>query len=367
MNTIRQIIGIVIVTIILSSCGSDTGPLVDAYDRTSMLTKLADEVIVPSYDSTRAALSELRSSFEQAVLDGNVSTTDVDVLRRHYLNAVRRWQCVVTYNFGPAEGNLGTLAQEIATFPCDTAAVEQRIASGDTSTTNFRRDTRGFAGLDYMLFARSAEQVSKELSGPESTKRRDYLHSVLVRADNDLSAVTATWKSSYRAVFISRNLTDAGSSVSLLLNELNKSFELLKNYKLGLPLGLRAGQTMAEPAKIESYYCGVSYELLGLHYRSIKEIWSGRLSNGAQIPSFRSYLLTVVNGPRLIEETEAQFARIDAAYGMASQSNMSEQIRTNPQALVALHTEMQKLTRFIKSEMSSLLGISITYSSGDGD
>jgi hypothetical protein len=46
---------------------------------------------------------------------------------------------------------------------------------------------------------------------------------------------------------------------------------------------------------------------------------------------------------------------------------MSELIRSNPQALVALHTEMQKLTRFIKSEMSSLLGISITYSSGDGD
>lgn len=367
MKTIRPIIGIVTVAIILSSCGSDTGPIVDSYDRTSMLTELSDEVIVPSYDSARVALSELRSSFEQAVLDGDVSTTDVDMLRRDYLNAVRRWQRVVTFNFGPAEGSLGTLAQELATFPCDTATVEQRIASGDTITTNFRRDTRGFAGMDYLLFARSAEQVSKELSGPESTKRRDYLHSLLVRADNDLSSVAAAWKSSYRAVFISRNGTDAGSSVSLLLNDLNKSFELLKNYKLGLPLGLRAGQTMAEPTKIESYYSGISYELLGLHYSSIKEVWSGRLVSGAQIPSFRSYLLTVVNGPRLVEETESQFARIDAAYGMVSQSNMGEQIRSNPQALVALHTEMQKLTRFIKSEMSSLLGISITYSSGDGD
>jgi hypothetical protein len=33
----------------------------------------------------------------------------------------------------------------------------------------------------------------------------------------------------------------------------------------------------------------------------------------------------------------------------------------------AAFDELQRLTRFLKSELSSLLGISITYSSGDGD
>mgnify|MGYP007059449494 CR=1 FL=1 len=46
---------------------------------------------------------------------------------------------------------------------------------------------------------------------------------------------------------------------------------------------------------------------------------------------------------------------------------MSELITTDAGRLENLHTEMQKLTRFFKSELSSLLGISITYSSGDGD
>jgi hypothetical protein len=35
--------------------------------------------------------------------------------------------------------------------------------------------------------------------------------------------------------------------------------------------------------------------------------------------------------------------------------------------LEQIFLEMTKHTRFIKSEMSSLLGISITYASGDGD
>ena len=363
----RQTIWIFLAAIIIPSCGSDNAPVVDGYDRTAMLTQMADKIIIPGYDSATTTLATMRSAWEQAEQDATISEAEVETLRALFRTALRRWQRIVSFNFGPAEGDLGTLSQELATFPCDTVLVERRIADADTTTTNFRRDARGFAAMDYLLFDRDAGQIAVALSGVGGGNRREYLRAALRRASNDLSAVTAEWKSSYRSAFISRNGTDAGSSVSLLLNELNKSFELLKNFKLGLPLGLRAGQTTTEPTKIEAYYSGLSYELLGLHFRSIKEIWSGRLEDGTQITSFRDYLLAVVNGPRLVEETEAQLARIDAAYLTISQNRMDELIRSNPQALVLLHTEMQKLTRFLKSEMSSLLGISITYSSGDGD
>lgn len=364
---IRQIIWILLTVIILPSCGSDNAPLPDSYDRSAMLTQLADRMIIPGYDSTRTALSDMRADWERAEQDGTISDSEAETLRSQFQNVLRRWQGVVSFNFGPAEGDLGTLTQELATFPCDTVLVERRISEGDTTTSNFRRDGRGFSALDYLLFARTTSQIAATLSGDDGSRRRSYLRAVLRRADNDLTAVANEWKSSYRTLFVNRNGTDAGSSVSLLLNELNKSFELLKNYKLGLPLGLRAGQQTAEPTKIEAFYSGLSFELLRLHFQSIREIWSGHLSDDAQITTFRDYLRSVVNGPRLVDETEVQIARIDAAFLTISQSRMDELIRSNPQALILLHTELQKLTRFIKSEMSSLLGISITYSSGDGD
>lgn len=351
----------------LASCMESGGPQADTFDRTAMLTQLADNLIIPHYDSAANVSIRLATNCESILADGEVSSADVEALRGEFVDLALRWQRIVTYNFGPAEGDFGTLAEDAATFPCDTAEVWRRIAAGDTLLRDFRRDTRGLATIDYLLFRRDAAEIARDLSDVSAGNMRTYLRRVVNRLRDELTSAASAWTKSYRRIFIDRSGTDAGSSVSILLNELNKSFELLKNYKLGLPLGLRAGQTMAEPTKIELYYSGASYELLGLHYNSIKEIWSGRLSNGTQIPSFRSYLLTVVNGPRLVEETEAQFARIDAAYGLVSQSTMSELIRSNPQTLVALHTEMQKLTRFIKSEMSSLLGISITYSSGDGD
>jgi hypothetical protein len=46
---------------------------------------------------------------------------------------------------------------------------------------------------------------------------------------------------------------------------------------------------------------------------------------------------------------------------------MQSRIQTSPQALIDIHTELQKNTKNFKSEMSSLLGIAITYASGDGD
>lgn len=361
------VLGVVIV-LMTSSCADNSAPVDSNFDRAGMLTAVADRIIIPSYDSASAAAAHLATKCQGALSDQTLDATELVELREAAGALMRRTQQIASFNFGPAEGDFGTLMQEIGTFPCDTAGVASRIASADTLLTDFRRDTRGLAALDYLLWGSESDQQTAALfSGAQGTGRRAYLRAVAIRLRAELEYVNTQWRSTYRSTFISRSGTDAGSSVSLLFNELNKSFELLKNFKLGLPLGLRAGQTSTEPTKIEAYYSGLAYELVGLHFRSIKEIWSGRLSDGTVIPSFRDYLLAVVNGPRLVEDTEAQLARIDAAYATVSQNNMGELIRTNPQALVALHTEMQKLTRFIKSEMSSLLGISITYSSGDGD
>jgi predicted lipoprotein len=48
-------------------------------------------------------------------------------------------------------------------------------------------------------------------------------------------------------------------------------------------------------------------------------------------------------------------------------ARLSDLIVTNFQLVDALHTELQRHTRFFKSEMASLLSLTITFSSGDGD
>ncbi|MBU3700281.1 MAG: hypothetical protein FGM33_09810, partial [Candidatus Kapabacteria bacterium] len=283
MNS-RCIISVVVLALVLGSCGGNEGPVTDAFDRPAMLRGVADNLIIPSYDSASAAMAALAGSIDG--LSANVVTSaDVERARKLYLSAALAWQRIVTFNFGPAEDDLGTLSQELATFPCDTSEVEQRILRADTLLKDFRRDTRGLATADYLLFSQSSASTADALSGQAGAPRRAYLRAVVRRMSSDLTGAASEWKSSYREVFLSRSGTDAGSSVSLLFNEFNKSFELLKNFKLGLPLGLRAGQTTSEPKKVEAYHSGYSLELLREHFRSIRDLWKGALRSGSSVPS----------------------------------------------------------------------------------
>ncbi len=176
------------------------------------------------------------------------------------------------------------------------------------------------------------------------------------------------WNGAYYTEFIGNKGTDAGSSTSQCYNEFVRSFESAKNFKLGLPLGKRPGQIQAEPQLVEAYYSGKSLECLRLHLTAIENIWYGRSKSGQDGVGFREYLEKVEGGPALIISTETQLAALRTALAAVSDTPaLSVQItNANPQ-LETLYTEFQKMTRYFKSDLSSLLGIAITFSSGDGD
>ena len=64
MNTymiLRKHFGLLVVVLFLVSCGSDDSGdnTKDSFDRKTMLTNIADNVIVPAYDSLSVATQEL--------------------------------------------------------------------------------------------------------------------------------------------------------------------------------------------------------------------------------------------------------------------------------------------------------------------
>jgi uncharacterized protein len=76
----------------------------------------------------------------------------------------------------------------------------------------------------------------------------------------------------------------------------------------------------------------------------------------------------VEGGKELIELTKLQLEEIyKAINNLQATVPLAEQIITSPVAVEALHTQLQRHTPYFKSDMSSLLGIQITYPSGDGD
>lgn len=350
------------------SCDSNSGNPTDNFDRQAMLRNYADNLIKPAYSDLQTQANVLLMAAEAFNSDPNSVT--LGALQTAWGGAYVAWQYANAYNFGPAgeEGLKKGLIEEIGTFPANESKIENAIAAGTWNLEDFNRDARGFLAIEYLIFGKnqSANEVVAAFSN--SPKRREYLVALAEQLKNRAAEIVTAWNGTYRDDFIQNDGTDVGSSTSALYNEFVRSYESIKNFKLGLPLGKRPGQTQVEPQLVEAYYSGASLEMLKTHFTAIENIWHGRARNGVDGLGFREYLESVEGGPELIADTEAQLAALKAALDAVPTSpSLSEQIAGDNSKVDALYTEFSKMTRFFKSDMSSLLGIAITFSSGDGD
>jgi uncharacterized protein len=358
-----------LIALTVSCQKDDTQGGKDDFDRELMLKNYAENLIVPAYRDAQLAVNQLITAIE--ALAGSPTPQQLASAQSAWVNAYGEWMHANAFNLGPAaeQGLNRSLSEEIATFPVAVQKIEAAISAGQFNFNDFNRDARGFLALEYLLFAdpgTSPEAVVALLQSQPS--RQTYLLQCARNLQSRLNTVVQAWDNGYTATFTSNAGTDVGSSTSMLYNEFVKAFETNKNLKIELPLGSRPGQTQAEPMRVEAYYSGKSADFLNIHLTAIENIYRGRSKNGTDGPGFKDYLETVTGGPALVEATRSQWEKVlAAAGGLPAGTRLSDLIVNNPQPVRDLQLELQKHVRFFKSDMSSLLGIAITYSSGDGD
>lgn len=344
----------------LASCKDETGggPTSQGFDRGSMLSYYADQHIQPAFDSLSMAAQELHSRL--LGLAAQPSPVQLGELRAAWSRVYFHWQKAAIFNVGPAaeQGLRKRMTEELGTFPVSEAKINTYLSAGDTSFANFDRDSRGLFAMEYLLFAGTEADVLNRLA---QTPARNYLTALSNRFRSETNRIAAEWRG-YRSEFVGNTATSAGSPTVQLYNEFLLSYEGLKNFKLGLPLGLRMGQTQAEPQKVEALYSGQSLAGIARQMQALEAFWRGNSSTG-----LREYLLASTGGEELVNRTEAQLRIIEARITACGTGRLDSLITANPQPAIDLHTELQRNTRFFKSDMSSLLGLTITFSSGDGD
>lgn len=335
----------------------------ETFNRSLLLEQSAQNLLLPSFDSFAFA----SESFQQKLyaFTNNTQQSELIACQDEWLKVLRQFQFVRMYNFGPSEDPLlGDHNENLGTWPIDTALLESRIASADFTMKDFRRDTRGLGALEYLLFE---PQALSRFQSNDAANRKSYLNSLTA----DLTAWSQKLKNDwlvYSASYKVDTGKSAGSATSELYNHWLQSYELLKNYKVALPAGLQVGQTGAAPHLVESPFAHASIRSIKWQVEALESIWYGKARNALSGIGFDDYLLTLTGGEALHAEIVAQWISIhNVLDAIADDTKLSELVLNDPQKAQALFTELQKMTRFIKGDMSSLLGIAITYSSGDGD
>ncbi len=356
---------------LLPSCVDKPSETENNGARESLLVSLADQVIIPGYENLQSEVSDLDQAVEAFVAAPDPNT--LEDLRESFHSTYLSWQSVAFLDFGPAFDQ--TLRAEINTFPADNFSIENNVESGEFSLTSFSaQNRRGLPALDYLLYgiADNDDDLLAQYTSDESAQnRKDYLLAITGIMVSKVNLVHQAWLpsgSNYRDQFISKDGTDVGSSVGLMVNSLSQYLErFTRDARVGIPLGKRSQGTII-PRNVEAYYSGVSTELVTKNVNGIKNFYLGVNGNSADGLGFYDFLkdLEAGNDGKLADRILDQITAAEEKTGIMP-SPLSEALDQNPQSIEAAHAELQKLVIIVKTEMPSALGVLITYQDNDGD
>ena len=332
------------------------------FDRSAMLTDVADLIIIPNFEVLQTEVNELKSaivSFNETTDESNLNT-----VRTAWVDVAMAHQHCSAFGFGPGKLLLRSYSSVLGVFPVNETAVEANITDESFDLSNsFSKDVRGIYTIEYLIYREGL--TDDEIIRSFDDDRKNYLLLITNELKSNFDKIVSEWNGSYRSEFISSTGTSAGSSLSLYYNEFVKDYENLKNFKLELPAGLTAGFETPDPTLVEAYYSGISRDLIVEHFKSSTNIWSGTTKDGTNIRGFEEYLAILVGGPELAAQTNTAIREIKELINDLPIGNLSDNI--SDASIEALRDKLQDNTANFKSSLSSILGISITYSSGDGD
>lgn len=361
---LKNILILCVISFAIASCSDDNvnNPKVDL-DKKALLENYADFLIIPSYDSLFTAVKQLKSTYND--LAAGYSESKLNKLQQAFTNVQIEWQSCSPYGFGPAEDVL--LRQSMNTFPTDTTRINENISSGEYSlmtTSNFK--AKGLSALDYLLYRYN---LSDEESIFSDAKRLTYLKDLIDDIYNNVESVVKGWQT-YKNTFVTKSGNDVGSSLSLLVNQFIFDFEIAKRAKIGFPLGIYSSDVL--PYLFESPYSSHSIILLTANLRAYRKLFVGPINNSStKTNNLYDYLnqITATRSDSLLSGMIVnKFDDLDSLINLLDVPlEQSVLIESEKSKVNDIYIKMQELTVLLKVDMTSAMGIQITFQDNDGD
>ncbi|MVM31256.1 peptidase M75, Imelysin [Spirosoma sp. HMF4905] len=351
-----------------SKSSDDQAPAATSFDRKAMLTNLSTNLILPAYTSFQTTAVNLDAAV--TAFNTTPDAAKLTALQSAFQAAYKQWQATSAYGFGPADQ--ANLRVNTNTYPADVAQINTNISSGTYNPTLLANlAAKGLPALDYLLFGVGTDNnaiLQQYTTDSKAANRKTYLAALSTELKTNITTVVNAWNSGYTATFLNATGTDVGSSTGQLVNQLDYDVDVFKNYEIGIPAGVQSMGT-AYPEKVQAYYSKMSVQLALLHIQALQNIYLGKSAQGDGL-GFDDYLTQIgaksSSGGSLNDVIKAQFATATAKLQTLTDP-LSDNIKTNQGAVTATYTELQKLLVLLKTDMTSSLGILITYGDNDGD
>ncbi|NRR90718.1 imelysin family protein [Winogradskyella undariae] len=366
---------IILVAIACSSSDDSTGSnnVDDGFDRTALLTNVADNIIIPAFQDLQSKLSALDTAKEDFLNDK--STTNLETLSDTWLEAYKVCQHVQMFNIGEADNVGGSEERGFVSFfniyPVTVADIENGTSSEDYDlNTSDYFDAQGFPALDYLIHGVAtgdALPLDKFTTNSDFNEYSAYLTDVMAQMITKNNAIVNNWESSYRNTFIANTDSGLNGSFNMLANDFLFFYEKgFRAEKFGIPTGVFSnGGTL--PEKVEAYYkSDVSKELALEALTAIEDVFNGvSYTNNTSATSINTYLEFLGN-EALVADINNQFVAVRNAINGLN-SNFSQQVIDNNIQMNAAYDIIQAAVPKLKVDMAQSLNIVIDFNDSDGD
>lgn len=344
---------------LLLSCGKNPEPV----NRADFLQQIEQNIIAKRFEDTHSKIG----SFDQH-MSSLLAAPSLDRLKAAQASLTtlyQSWKGLEWINFGPAKiGPVITMKDAISLWPIDTARIDQRIASGLFEFDDGYRETRGILALEYLLYSTAPNQVVDQLNS--NSNYTLYIQGVTNQIQKDFKRFFTNWKTDYASKFIAADGTAVSESTSLMYNAWLGAFEQMKDMAILAPFGLHADYPEASILQLEARHSQQSLEYFKANYNYFETLYYG--VGSAEKYGWRMYMQGVEGGVELSDEMDVQMKKINQAIAdLPADMSFAQMLKQDASRIKTLANALQGLTPLIRGKMSSLLGISITFSSSDGD
>lgn len=376
-----------------ASGGGSSGPLEpeipeEPFSKAAFLRQIADCAVARYQDFEVHALA-----FDEAAKANVASPTDAtaSAVKNTWLAANASWQVAEIFRFGPAarsaDQDLG--AQELrdqiyawrfgGRCPVETALVDKLYAS--TGFGSSLINTRGLGAAEYLLFYSGTDNdcagssaINKNGTwaalglGETAARKRAYAAAVAADVLKNTQKLLQAWDpagGNFR-----KKLTQPGSgsvypseqaALSAVWNGIFYIEKEVKDYKLGIPLGVFECGAGLCPEALESRYANVSTANIRQNYLGFRRLFQGCGGNYTGL-GFDDWLDAIgaseLRGRMLTALAGAQRA-IDAL-----DPPLEVSITQHTDRVLAVHTALKQLTDLLKTEFITVLDLELPAGAG---
>jgi len=322
----------------------DAGPVV-SFDRKAMLANWVDNVTIPAYENTIAALRPL--------LSGLNADADLPTLQASFTTAYLAYQRQSPLIF--AEGEAVRLREQLNTYPTDVDEITRGFDSEPNLELPSLTDAQGFPALEYLLYG---SEPGRE---PVATDPRATVYARrLVARMIELQEAALTALENNRDAYVATDGNSATASIDRTVNDYVFHYEkFLRAGKVGIPAGVFSDDPLAD--RVESRYGNQSLPLFLAALEASRDFF---------VHQGLGDYVTALEGPAatapLTAAIASQFKVIETT-ARALPDDFELQVEGDNSKMLGLYDEMQKLTILLKVDMLQTLSINVDYVDADGD